>query len=1114
MKKFLLIVSSVIAVSALLIAGWNPFGSGEKVGLYKPRTANFNSEHGAHGWIEYMKELKRNYYTGEIEIEDILATRKALNKFSRNQSKSNDMEWRTLGPDNIGGRVRALWIDPNNDNHLWAGAASGGVWKTTDGGNTWEAVESFNKNENFMSHMPIGFINRTGSGIYYVGTGSQHENFNPSGSGTPGFIGNGLFRSTNTEGTEWERVFGPDQYFNTNQPWLTVDAIELDPSNPEKMWIAHSGGLDVYIHGNATLEPRPAGLPGTAVACEDVDISPDGQVIVTSVNTRGYISTNGGQSFTMISGTLANGGPNVIGAGGNSRIEFAVSRSPENYVYASVVNTNQSLRGVFASWDQGSSWYRIAQDVNDSGTQPALFQPFGGVGGQGRWDNTLSVNPLNPKQIFLGGLVIYSHTIVGNVPSLSNWEQRSLYSTNYLNPFAVHPDVHRFVWDSNNIFWACTDGGFFKSTAMATSNMPTFFTANQGFVTTQFYAIAHGEDGRTIGGTQDNGTLYQNLQGPTENHGFEVFGGDGFDCEISFLRPELLIGSSQFGTILRSVGGGFGEFISPPPGSSSDFTTNLRLVETEFDPYSQRGMWWGADTLLDAFIFEQQTWPDGSVTLGYVPEGHWILHFAAADQRELWTQTTENMYYYETRVTPDTTFFTFIDTTETITEINFVDTTFFPVDTTFTLACDTVEIIVDTTYTDTCTLFMGQIICVNIDTTYTFADTVLCEVVDTIIDFDFILNFDTTFTYITEEVTDFTIDFIVEEHIADSLFLVDPVQTLFTVGHGGGLGIWVTRDVTNTAIDPEWWFIGNVDELVNSMEWSPDRDHLYVGTSSGRLLRFSGFNQVYHADDLDNITVTTLITGGPPINNIAVDYSEGTGGPDAPPASETVVIARSTYGVQNKVLRSTVAASTSSSNTFQSIFNVPAPLDRMPVYSCVISKDDPNVIVIGTEVGIFRTDDGGGNWYEANGGLMDRVPVLDLRQQYREHWEATNSGVIYAGTHGRGIFDNDDFLTPWTSVQENEGTGAIDEAVMSSLIVFPNPMNTHGWVEFDLREASDVRMVIFNINGQMMEQIHRERLPAGNQQVQFSAEKLSAGTYLIRVEAGGIAETKRFIVTR
>lgn len=1113
MKKLLLVTTGGIAAFALIVAMWSPFGNTDHVAIYKPRSAKAHAKYEAHGAMQVQWEMKKNYFTGQIEHEDIMSTRRALKRYSDKKGRDNDMEWNSLGPDNIGGRTRALWINPENDNHLIGGGVSGGLWQTQNGGNTWQPIQSFNKHEDFYQHMIISSIERTGSGIYYIGTGSLHEHFPWQGGGTPGFPGGGVWRSTDSSGENWENVFSPQDPFLLSGKWLTVDAIEVDPNDPEKLWIASNDGLDVYYHGNELPEERPSNWPEGA--CEDLSISPDGQIILASCgnssgNRRGWISTDGGTSFTMITGSLVNGGTNILGVPGNGRIEFAIAPSDSDVLYAAVVNGNNSLRGVLTSFDGGDSWYRIAQDVNEN--PQSLFQPFGGVGGQGVWDCAIVVNPLNPKQIFLGGLVIYSHKISGSTPAIAGWEQRSLYSTNYINPQAVHPDIHYFVWSSNNVFYAATDGGFFKSNNMATAASPTFYPANQGYVTTQFYGIAHSNDERTVGGTQDNGTLYQNQLGVSPNSGIELFGGDGFDCEISFIRPTLVIGSSQNGNILRSLGSGFGENVSPNV-QSNDFTTNIRLVEVENDPYSTRGFMWKVDTLYEAFVPEYQEWENGNITLGYIPAGYWIPHYSVSDQSEHWTQTEENMYYYQTAMVPDTTYVTYLDTTEIIENIEFLDTLFTPVDTMYIEDCDTFNLPLDTTYIDTCNIFMGELFCVHLDTIVEYQDTLICVVTDTIVEYDFVLDYDTTYTYVTEEVTDEVITNTTITSVGDSLFLIDPVQSLFAVAVGQGQGVYVTRDILNTSIDPKYWNVGNVSDQINCMEWSPDRNHLYIGTIGGRLIRVSGFNQVYHDEDLGNLSTQTLISGGPSISDIAVDYSQGTGGPDAEPASEMVVVTKSTFGTQNKVLVSMDAASTSSTTSFSNIWNIDAPLNQMPVYSCVIAKHDPDVILVGTEVGIFRTTDGGNTWIEENGGMMDRVPVLDLRQQYRHAWEVTNSGMIYAGTHGRGIFNNGQYLDPYTSVDDVPGNIG-NLPVLSNLTIFPNPMNSQGWIEFKLNNPEDVRVSIFTINGKMVHNIDRNNLPVGEHKLSFDAARLTAGTYILVLEAGGERETGKFIVTK
>src|SRR5690606_4019740 len=128
-----------------------------------------------------------------------------------------------------------------------------------------------------------------------------------------------------------------------------------------------------------------------------------------------------------------------------------------------------------------------------------------------------------------------------------------------------------------------------------------------------------------------------------------------------------------------------------------------------------------------------------------------------------------------------------------------------PIDTTYIEDCDTFNLPLDTTFIDTCNLFMGELFCVHLDTIVVYQDTLLCEITDTIVDFSTEYFYDTTYTYLTEEVEDTIITQISSTFYGDSLLLIDPVQSLFVVGFGNGQGIYVTRDVLNTTIEPEYW---------------------------------------------------------------------------------------------------------------------------------------------------------------------------------------------------------------------------------------------------------------------------------------------------------------------
>jgi len=124
------------------------------------------------------------------------------------------MEWRSIGPFR-GGRVTAVAgaADPNT---YYFGTPGGGVWKTTDGGQTWSPI--FDKER--VASIGALVIAPSDSSVLYVGTGEQTR-------------GNGVYRSTDA-GTTWKNVGLEDVPF--------IQEIVVDPRNPD---VAVAGGNSI-----------------------------------------------------------------------------------------------------------------------------------------------------------------------------------------------------------------------------------------------------------------------------------------------------------------------------------------------------------------------------------------------------------------------------------------------------------------------------------------------------------------------------------------------------------------------------------------------------------------------------------------------------------------------------------------------------------------------------------------------------------------------------------------------------------------------------------------------------------------------------------------------------
>lgn len=522
-----------------------------------------------YGANEYYNMLKANPETGEFDLELYLAIRESAQAYNESKDGSAlNISWEEVGPDNIGGRTRSILIV--SDELMFAGSVTGGLFKTDNKGNTWERVAGFNKNY-AVSTMAV-----LGNGHIYIGTGNSHAE--PS-------IGGGLFVSTDN-GVTWD--WAKDGNGNDIKPsslsfgadYALIDKIVADPTVDNKLWVGYNKALKPYTEGQG-FGAVPNGLP--TAACEDVDISADGSVIVASLgNSSGYVSNDGGDSFTLISG----GGEGQIQTG-LVRLEFAISPDDENYVYAAVAIPGRvgKFDGVYSSTDKGNTWNKIWIVGPNTDPDP---------GEQAYYDMAISVVPGDKSAYVLGVLNVWVAGIFATP------EQRSFNGWQFFSPgfdisqitpqgqevtgytFAVHADVHVFEWDEDGTLYTGTDGGIFRSI----DNVFTFLHTNRFYNVTQYYSIGYSADDDVIGGAQDNGTTYMTKDFNTLQEAITVNGGDGFDCEVSNLEPtgDVAFATSQYGQFFRGsfsaqTGGPFSTV--EMQSLQAPFHTQIRLWESK-----------------------------------------------------------------------------------------------------------------------------------------------------------------------------------------------------------------------------------------------------------------------------------------------------------------------------------------------------------------------------------------------------------------------------------------------------------------------------------------------------------------------------------------------------
>ncbi len=399
--------------------------------------------------------------------------------------------WVSLGPNNVGGRVLSLAVNPNSPNIVWAGSASGGLWKSTTGGAGANAWSLINTGYNTLSVSTIA-LNPANPNIMYIGTGEISLYHRPLDGvqGARSSYGMGVLKSTDG-GNSWAQT---SLTFTFSQI-IAVEKVLINPLNPNTIFAATSEG---------TYRSQNAGSTWTQVnsvlMAMDVVINPVDTTILfashgsynSSSNPGLYKSTNGGTAWTQ----LTNGLP----SSNFGRTSLAISPTTPSVVYAGIANgSSQTIVGLYKTTDNGLSWSGVS-NINY-------------VGSQGWYANVVAVHPTIPDTVYCAGLDIYKSTNGGSsLISKSDW---TAGYTGTIPPGGaegtssyVHADHHAIALDPTNprvMYFGC-DGGVFKST----NGGESFFGCNGGFVTTQFYPnFANSFNDTTIGlgGLQDNGAL-------------------------------------------------------------------------------------------------------------------------------------------------------------------------------------------------------------------------------------------------------------------------------------------------------------------------------------------------------------------------------------------------------------------------------------------------------------------------------------------------------------------------------------------------------------------------------------------------------------------------------
>ncbi len=595
---------------------------------------------------KYMFDMVKDPATGDIPAGVFdKAYQQAVNTPEKATLSPNDNNTYLVGGNlSAGGRTRVVVYDKRFDGTtnqvIIAGAVSGGIFRSIDGGATWTRVAATNQIHNVtaLAQDPAN------PDIWYAGGGEASGNSADENGAL--FSGDGIYRSTNN-GATWVKlpllIAGvansgtniPERFDHT---FDYVHKIAVNPVNGH-VYVGGHRRLIRSTDNGSTWELVFGGAIGAIAVAGTIDvvITSTGRVIMAfnggnpDPALRGVWSSATGNSgsFTRLAGGSVLGVDSVDGWRGNNFTEvFSGSATliPKRIVLAMAPSNNNILYVAYENFaDPGTDidLWRLDLATNSWSNRTGGIPDLGGSQGtfntQGGYDLHLAIKPDNPNFVILGGVNLYRSTDGFTFTTNATWIGG--YGDPNLNPFLYpnhHPDQHFIAFrpDNANVLLSAHDGGISLTTNISAATVAWTYVTN--YQTFQYYYVAIDPGaGRNnfIGGLQDNGTWLRDrvgLLGTAVNDSnfhrflFPAFSGDGGSVGLATNvgAQQFAYASSQLGTIRRASlpnfntstlirpngatanpGGGFGEFVTifklNPTNSEDLFYVNFnRLFRT------------------------------------------------------------------------------------------------------------------------------------------------------------------------------------------------------------------------------------------------------------------------------------------------------------------------------------------------------------------------------------------------------------------------------------------------------------------------------------------------------------------------------------------------------
>lgn len=963
--------------------------------------------------------------------------------------------WSEMGPNDVGGRSRAIIIDKNDLTRktIYAAGVSGGIFKSTDNGANWNII-----NDQAPS-LIVSCMAQDVAGDVIFGTGESFGR-GDNGGGSTSFRGTGLYKLTVSTGSI--------NLISTNADSTAFGNVnEVTVAGNGNIYVAADKGFFTSTDNGATFSAIT-----TTASAMDVKISKNGDVVYFSTGSKNITSS---RVYLINVSTSAITDITPTSYTNRGRIEIAPSPADNNYIYLSIAKQKTTtsastggLSAILVSDNQGTNW-----NIISIGT--VQFDPLSSFApstiGHGDYANTIVASPTKKDQVFVGGEVLYRwDQIVGNTLGQGNWVQIG-------NPFAVgsqlylHSKIHdiKFSPLDANVYFVATDAGLFRSSAPPSGfpvNLTPFIPINKNFKTSQFNSVGFpiyplstqnssnqtvpyaGIAGGSIGSDLVYIPGYLNTTQTSNSYGT----GNASQVEFSKIIPKALFYSGSFGTIARSS-----DIDVTAPSSFYDNSYkggNGSPGTTTFANENTPMRLWENDNYMDSALF----YNENNVT-SFKNNTKTKTYFVVKNSRaQLSTK-------YDSILIKAVSSKGIPVATQTIQIL--------PIYTGNNITGFTVNGDANTSSASNNTVFIAANLKDSIGFTFNNAPQDSSTITVT---FKFRYN---AGDVITLENTDISGGFFnTSVTLAAPLSSSNPSGALpivkvplaksarLAVGTSAKASdnpsIFVVKRPLSFSSNPDWVKIAGKNSRIDGpggvptnsispvlgttvtrLEWSNDGKSIYFSTRANDTtfylyrishLEFIGdsastdYSGIF-SSDIDSTSIvarkkmaqrTTAIGRFKyPITGIAVLSSDTgllitCGGYN----NKTATVYMSNSNVK------TMAMNNTNNSNFSAKNGLSLPL--IPAYTGIFEKNDNKRVLVGTEKGIYSTADitaAQPAWAkETGGGFPANVPVFQIRQQKNESYKCYNSGVIYVATAGRGLWSTDKYLTNYAIGIEENGT--------------------------------------------------------------------------------------------